>query len=594
MNMLTSLKALLFSSAAAQMPAEGAAAPAEGAIDFAALLSGTMEAAPQASQATELGGVPQATVPAPAADAAQGGGTEIASAGAEHAMGEAPKPSPLPFGLATALQAVQSHRRESLPLPPGLAKKIEISGEPAQTKPVTDGVAVEKGEADTPPALANESSEAEVPEQPAVTMQEQPRLAHRIKQAKPPPVEAVFDPIAQEQPVESVKAPQADEDKPQEDVADAPFSPPSIAAVQTQAPPTAPAPLPASATPSPRKDGVLATADGGKNLPAPAQPLPQAAAQPHAGDSKAEAAIPGSATPDPLKTNMADAASSAADLPVMVEGEGERRPMKSEALALLQLVRDQVAPRQPGTPVRAGKPLDRAKAGHATPAAEIMPASTRPVPTEAAPPAPVAQVAAASSVQPTGTAPPTVDLSASIGAQLVDMGVSGQWIDGLTRDIAGLSANGAQGRFQINADQLGPVQVDIRQGTDGAAVSLTVASEAAELALRQDSDRLKLDAGLAAVRIAEVKVERAPHAAEAARADSPSQQSSQQQTSQQQPGQSGWANGQNMSQSQGQGQGRWQGRENSPFPAKEPGNPAVLNHDDRRPATDGSARARYA
>ena len=177
------------------------------------------------------------------------------------------------------------------------------------------------------------------------------------------------------------------------------------------------------------------------------------------------------------------------------------------------------------------------------------------------------------------------------------MGVSGQWIDGLARDIAGLSANGAQGRFQIDTHHLGAVQVDIRHNMDGAAVSLTVASEAAEMALRQDSDRLKLDAGLAAVRIAEVKVERAPAIAEAHRAESANQSSSQQQQQQSQQGSqtSAWAHngGQKMGQPQGQ-PNRWQGRENNGFGPKGSGDPAVLNHADAHPAAHDRARARYA
>src|SRR3546814_14109913 len=78
---------------------------------------------------------------------------------------------------------------------------------------------------------------------------------------------------------------------------------------------------------------------------------------------------------------------------------------------------------------------------------------------------------------------------------------------------------------------------------------------------------------------AEVKIERMPHVAEAAKADSANQQqSSQQQGSQ---GANAWANnGQNMAQSQGQaqGQGRWRPQENSAFAAKNSGAPAVFNH----------------
>ena len=184
------------------------------------------------------------------------------------------------------------------------------------------------------------------------------------------------------------------------------------------------------------------------------------------------------------------------------------------------------------------------------------------------------------------------DLSVSLGAQVVDMGVSGQWIDALARDIAGLSANGAQGRFQINADQLGPIQVDIRQGADGAAVSLTVANEAAELALRQDSDRLKLDAGLSAVRISEVRVERAPHGAEQVRSDLNMNHNGSQSPAQ---GHSA-AQGHGMGQSSGQShmQGRGQGRENIPLGHKAGGDAVVLNHEEAGEGVRDTIGARYA
>ena len=179
---------------------------------------------------------------------------------------------------------------------------------------------------------------------------------------------------------------------------------------------------------------------------------------------------------------------------------------------------------------------------------------------------------------------PVADLSASLGAQMVDMGVSGQWIDSLARDIAGLSANGAQGRFQINADTLGPIQVDIQQGDKGATVALTVATDLAEQALRQDGDRLRLDAGLAAVKINEVKIERAPAATDATRPD-PSGQNASGQQHQQQAGQPAF---------QGQGQGRWQARENIAQSHKAADDAAVLNHAEAGDNTRDAVRARYA
>ncbi|WP_313229040.1 flagellar hook-length control protein FliK [Sphingobium yanoikuyae] len=305
-----------------------------------------------------------------------------------------------------------------------------------------------------------------------------------------------------------------------------------------------------------------------------------------------EKTAPAAVTSSPDEADV-EIASAGTDIPAAPVAA---KPAKAEALSLLQLVRDHMNRR--ATPVR-----DSAEA--ATPVSDRTPdkAATAVDPLVAATPAAlhhgsevsVPQAATPQAPSVTPAAMPTVDLSASLGQQVVDMGVSGQWIDGLARDIAGLSANGAQGRFQINADQLGPIQVDIRQDGDGAAVSLTVASEAAEMALRQDSDRLKLDAGLAAVRIHEVKIERAPHVAEAAKADANgqtgSQSNGQQGNASQQQG--AWqAAGQMAGQSSSQG--RWQGRENNGLGHKAGSDPAVLNHGDTGDSAGDVRRARYA
>lgn len=604
-NMLTSLKALLFSSASAQVPVAGTGAvPAEGAADFAKLLDGTMDATPEGKQAA----APAVMADAVAVEGLEMEGEGIAPAKADSAKaekGEVETAAPLPFGLANALKAVQSHRKETLPLPPGLAGKIEAPVETSDgiPAPVADGEPVEEVAAETPAPLAVplavEDSEVDAPELSVTKPPAQSKAARPAKEAKLE-AKALPEAAATEQSDEPVKADQGDKDKPKEQAQAAPLSPPIVAAVPT--PQSAPAqPLPTSApavTAAPPPETAAGKPDRGKNLPADAQMQPQPVQQPNS------APVPPASVDRPkstVATSAPDNAPVPVDLPVPAAPAAESRPvksevLKSEALALLQLVRDQVAACQPGTPVRAGEAVAaRAKTGRAGTPVEVAPASTaQPVPTDAVIQTPLAQPAAVPSVQPTVAASPVVDLSASLGAQVVDMGVSGQWIDGLARDLAGLSANGAQGRFQINADQLGPVQVDIRQGADGAAVSLTVASEAAEMALRQDSDRLRLDASLSAVRISEVRIERAPHVAEAARTDSTSQQNSQQQSSQTA---NGWANnGQNMAQSQGQaqGQGRWQPRENNAFASKNSADPAVLNHDETRRAGNDAVRARYA
>jgi flagellar hook-length control protein FliK len=252
-------------------------------------------------------------------------------------------------------------------------------------------------------------------------------------------------------------------------------------------------------------------------------------------------------------------------------------PIRAEAVSLLQLVRDHMtaraAPRQPTAAVQSTDTDTEGVAPlAATPRADGTVAPT-PIPLPVQP-------AAIAPVLPTA---PAADLSVSLGAQMVDIGVSGQWIDSLARDIAGLSANGAQGRFQINADTLGPIQIDIHQGEKGASVALTVATDLAEQALRQDGDRLRLDAGLAAVKISEVKIERAP-AADTARSDQPGQNASGQ-PHQQGAGQPSF---------QGQGQGRWQARENIAQSHKASDDAAVLNHADAGDGSRNAVRARYA
>lgn len=267
--------------------------------------------------------------------------------------------------------------------------------------------------------------------------------------------------------------------------------------------------------------------------------------------------------------------------------EGAAMPMvKGEAMTLLQIVRAQQH-RAASDPV-VGADITAA----------ASPDDDRSAPTSVASAVPVAvsSVSAATATPAmTSTAPnaagpavltlPVADLSDSLGAQVIDMGVSGQWIDGLARDIAGIAANGAQGRFQIEANRLGTIEVDIRQGDGGAAISLTVASEAAEQALRQDSDRLRTDAGLSALRISDVRIERAPAPVDAPRGDMGGQGQPSGQPGAQQQGQGALA---------GQMHDRGQQRENRTSGHKESRDAAVLNHERAGASAADMPRARYA
>jgi len=374
-------------------------------------------------------------------------------------------------------------------------------------------------------------------------------------------------------------------------------TPPAAAIVSND---TSPLPSGKATAPAPADLPVVTIvpdATRSADQPAPAMPIQLANPAPSPAPTPDAASAPAVVVPIaqsiptaqalPAEPDAAEVFEQPSDLAQSSAHIAAAKP-RAEAVSLLQLVRDHMtlhAPRRTETiaPARDASP---------DAALPIVPAALN---DSAPPPAALAQPTA-QTVTTIAPAIPTVDLSASLGAQVVDMGVSGQWIDGLARDIAALSANGAQGRFQINATELGPVEVNIRQGDDGAAISLTVATEAAEQALRQDGDRLKLDASLSAVRISEVKIERAPHVAETTRADSATNQNTAQQQSSGSHQNQGQAAGQNMGQSSTQShmQGRGQQRENIAFGHKAGNDGAVLNHMDAGDTAGGAVRARYA
>lgn len=611
MNMLSSLKALLFSSASPGVAASQPAAPGETA-DFAALLNGTMAEETVASPALpEIDG-PDAAAAAPEIPRVEGQDAAATTPVVPMNIGRpeaTPEHGHVPHGLAIAVAA-----GKDLPssLPPGRALGLIKQ---AADAPIDEQAPVEPAGLPAQPeaGLPNEAPiqpETALPEQPEQPEQvAEPLHLPKLRPATPKDDAApeVVSPVVQDAPPAPTKSSRKEKAKtelPQQDAVTVTPAPQPVAAA-ADVPPVASVPAAPEQVSADNPQATAAmssmTAMAGPMPPAPKgrSPLPREpeGIAPDKRAARSEGKIP-SAVPDaPVAT--AGNESPAPELTVAAAPVLNGKPMKAEAIALLQIVREQVAARQTGAFVRVGEQV--AAAAHAKADASARPADTAfdpsilPPPSDAAPTVPAASA-------PQGTTPSLAiassspDLSASLGAQVVDMGVSGQWIDGLARDIAGLSANGAQGRFQIDTHHLGAVQVDIRHNTDGAAVSLTVASEAAEMALRQDSDRLKLDAGLAAVRIAEVKVERAPAIAEAHRAETANQSPSQQQQQSQQGSQtSAWAqnSGQNMGQPQGQ-QNRWQGRENNGFGPKGSGDPAVLNHADAQPAAHDRARARYA
>lgn len=620
MNMLSSLKALLFSSASPGVAAAQPAAPGDMA-DFAALLDGTMaEESAVAPAVPQIGG---ASAPATASELppVEGQDAAVATPDLPVNIGQ-PEAKPahghVPHGLAIAVAAGKSLPSQ---LPPGralgLVKQLADAPSGPQVEPAQLPVQPEAGFPDEAPIPPQAGAPGETPVQPEAALPEQatppvqspkPHPAAHKGEADPDPLTPVGEEAA---PTETKSPPKqkAKVERTEQDAAPSASVPQPVAAAAAIVPPVTAEPAtqaPADSTePVAAAPDVAAVMTVAVPLPRPAAPAPvESAPEQIAADQRTRLSDnkrPSAAPDAPGSATAEDIPAPELALPAAPVLHG--KPMKAEAIALLQIVREQVAARQTGASVRVGEQVSAAVQAKAdAPTRQVEPAfdpSMAPSPADVAPTAPAVTVPQVNSSPVAAAAPvlPSPDLSASLGAQVVDMGVSGQWIDGLARDIAGLSANGAQGRFQIDTHHLGAVQVDIRHDTDGAAVSLTVANEAAEMALRQDSDRLKLDAGLAAVRIAEVKVERAPAIAEAHRAETANQSSSQQQQQPSQQGSqtSGWAQngGQNMGQPQGQ-QNRWQGRENNGFGPKGSGDPAVLNHADAQPAAHDRARARYA
>jgi flagellar hook-length control protein FliK len=349
-----------------------------------------------------------------------------------------------------------------------------------------------------------------------------------------------------------------------------------------------------------------------QSVPLQTQPLPSSPVEvPQAQVVALTPATPSVAAqivaPVAFKMPVKDVAPSTPDGDPIVDGvaEGEAQPtvmpvgtspapVKSEALSLLQLVRDHFVRRdgatEKGLPAAAPRTVDPVAADDAPVASLVTPA-----PSPVIAPAPAV---ASASIQ-AGSA--SVDLGGTISGQVVDMGVQGQWIDGLAKDIASLSADGAQGKFQIRSDHLGAVQVQIRPGAMGTTVSLTVASEAAQQALKADGDRLIADAALSAMRITDLRVERGT-IQEASRSENAGQQQSGSSSNGQSHAQNQAQNGaQTMGQglSQGMGQNRSGQRDNFSGNHKAGPDAAVLPQADSREgeataARRTASRARYA
>lgn len=96
-----------------------------------------------------------------------------------------------------------------------------------------------------------------------------------------------------------------------------------------------------------------------------------------------------------------------------------------------------------------------------------------------------------------------------LGDQVIDMGVAGQWIDRMAREITALAEGGGHSRFTLNPPHLGRLQVDLWQGQDATSVRFVAETDEAARRLGEGRAALHVDARLAALNLASITIEKA-------------------------------------------------------------------------------------
>lgn len=116
------------------------------------------------------------------------------------------------------------------------------------------------------------------------------------------------------------------------------------------------------------------------------------------------------------------------------------------------------------------------------------------------------------------------DVGATLQGQVIDMGVGGQWIDRMAKEITALAEGNGHSRFQLSPPNLGRIQIDVWQGEGGGRVQLLTETDEAARQLRDGQSSLQSDARLAALQLNSITIDRAATAF-----DTPSDQNGQQQ-----------------------------------------------------------------
>ncbi|CAN5447554.1 hypothetical protein BH10PSE12_BH10PSE12_24070 [soil metagenome] len=572
MNVLANLKAILSpktAAGAATSPGDLPAGGSEGGVDFAALFDQTA-----AAGAAVIPALPSAKAVAdgPSPDLAAAALPNPEALSAELVTGlpltrptgeavGAPGAQPLPGAAAEAgvdLPAVVlAPATDGVPKDAAVALTLQVktAGKPVlgDTKiPAADPAPVRDEDASRPTKTRAKDDEAVVSAQAGPAIAPVPVIMAPPIQAMAQTVQAPRDATSSSRPVAIVAA----------------AAPVSGEALVTDAA-TAQARSAISADPVAAANAMPSTLapvrQGGATLTPPSQQAPVAAASP---------ALPGVvanvAMAPVVSASVASALGEATSLLRFASrGAAEGKAKVPGRVSAISSAAEAVMPRMAVKPDGSAQApvTGLAAVRHRDTATPDLPTTDASVP-----PSPDATNTSADAITAAPLAAPasarTADLSASLGQRVIDMSAGGQWIDGLAKEIATLAAGSGQGTFHLSPPHLGPMRVDVRNGDLGAEVSLTVQTEAAEAALRQDGDRLKTEGQLSAFRISDVRIERVHHIAEPQRSDTNNGQSGNSGNSgnwNQGNGQATLAQGQGQNQAQGQAQanGQQSGRKSS-------------------------------
>jgi flagellar hook-length control protein FliK len=279
-------------------------------------------------------------------------------------------------------------------------------------------------------------------------------------------------------------------------------------------------------TPASEQDSPLAAS---APAPAPAAPLSTADANPPIDpklvlaaleeQTKAPSPTPAPVTPQATKpvgrepaTPAADKASTTAPQPAATPlaptAIATHSPAPAEPLpATAALLAARIATVNPATPAETHAP--------AAPARKVLRDDDRAAddadpdidPQAASAPAGahVAPAAKSSTVTPADNAGQV--LAAGTADRHLDLAKQGAWLDGLARDIATTGASTGTVRFEVSPQHLGTVQVELKRGDDGSAVTLTATSEASRVALSDARPQLIAEARAHGIHISNAQVD---------------------------------------------------------------------------------------